>query len=81
MQCSGACVIQVGDHLIETGGYEIEKGGASNTTAKYDQSGRIENLPTLKQERMDHACSSFISDNGGTVRFINVITLFKPLFL
>ena len=66
--------MELGDHYIVTGGYDSEAPErALNTVAKYSQSGLVDYLPSLNTRRYDHACSSFISDSGETVGFINII--------
>merc|ERR1712154_456541 len=66
-----ACGIEVGDHLIVTGGYDwTAPEPALNTVAKYSQSGLVDYLPSLNTRRYDHACSSFISDSGETVLLV-----------
>ena len=68
--CSRACGTEVGDHYIVTGGFDDTAPESTLTTvAKYSQSGLVEYLPSLNQRRQDHACSSFISDDGETVGF------------
>ena len=63
--------MEVGDHYVVTGGYdESAPDSYLSTVANYSQSGLVEYLPSLNQRRLDHACSSFISDSGETVGFI-----------
>ena len=59
--------IEVGDHFIVTGGRGGTSGGL-NTVAKYSRSGFIGNLANLNQGRYNHACSSYVTDRGETVR-------------
>ena len=63
--CSQACGIDLGDTYVVTGGRQSPK-----TVTKYSLTGEVTYLPTLKQGRMDHACTSFIDDNGVTVSLV-----------
>ena len=64
----------MGDHYVVTGGGDDDAPErALNTVAKYSQSGLVDYLPSLNTRRSGHACSSFISDSGETVGFINII--------
>jgi len=66
-----ACGIEVGDHYVVTGGWDIDAPeSALNTVAKYSQSGLVDYLPSLNTRRNLHACSSFISDSGETVLMV-----------
>ena len=68
---SDACGIEVGSRFIVTGGADRRKDGpmrALNTVAKYNKFGLEEYLPALNQNRSSHACASFISDSGQTVK-------------
>ena len=59
----------VREQYIVSGGADIAN-GALNTVAKYDRSGLVESMPSLKQRRSGHACSSFFSDSGESVGFM-----------
>ena len=73
--CSGACGIDLGDEFIVTGGIYWDQNNrgdkkAMNSVIKYYKSGLVESLPSLKQRRYGHACSSFNSVSGEKVGFI-----------
>ena len=52
---SHACSIQEDDRVIITGGH------STMTVSVYDENGWIEDLPSLKEGRRVHACTSFAS--------------------
>ena len=52
---SHACSIQEDDRVIITGGH------SDKTVSVYDENGWREDLPNLKEARMGHACTSFVS--------------------
>ena len=53
---SHACAIQEDDRVVITGGH------SARTVSVYDENGWIEDLPNLNEERLGHACTSFLSD-------------------
>ena len=52
---SHACSIQEDNRVIITGGH------STKTVSVYDEYGWREDLPSLNEGRMGHACTSFIS--------------------
>ena len=52
---SHACAIQEEDRVIITGGHSV------TTVSVYKENGWKEDLPNLKEERLGHACTSFVS--------------------
>ena len=63
--CSAACGIDLGDSYVVTGGYF-----SGRKVTQYSLSGEVTYLADLQQGRLNHACTSFIDDNGVTVSFI-----------
>ena len=55
INCSHACSIQEADRVVITGGH------SASTVSVYDESGWKEDLPDLKQGRIGHACTSFVT--------------------
>ena len=69
-----ACGIDLGDSYVVTGGlYSRQK------VAQYTLAGEVTNLTDLQQGRYDHACTSFIDDNGVTVSL--VVNIMKYLII
>ena len=66
--CSWACGIDLGDSYVVTGGYY-----SLRRVAQYSLTGEVTYLADLQQGRYDHACTSFIDDNGFTVSFVNIM--------
>ena len=56
--------------MVTGGGYSQQK------AAQYSLSGEVTYLADLQQGRYDHACTSFIDDNGVTVSLVvNIIDI------
>ena len=73
--CSQACGIDLGETYVVTGGRNSPK-----TAAKFSLTGEVTYLPSnLRQGRFDHACTSFIDDNGVTVSL--VVNIMKYLII
>ena len=54
-----------------TGGYEKStQDVALKTVTKYSKNGENETLPQLNVRRYNHACGSYLTDEGDLVRFI-----------
>ena len=69
--CSAACGIDLGDSYVVTGGWYSLK-----TAARYSPAGEMTFLADLQQGRTYHACTSFLDDNGVTVRLsVNIIDI------
>ena len=72
--CRSACGIDLGDSYVVTGGrYSQQK------AAQYSLSGEVTYLADLQQGRYDHACTSFIDDNGVTVSLL--VNIMKYLII
>ena len=57
-----ACSISLGDHVVITGGYDTRK-----TVSRYEESGFVSDMSSLKQGRYKHGCTAFVS-GGEQVR-------------
>ena len=52
----------------------IRPGYARKTVTRYSRTGDSETLPHLNVARWDHACGSYLTDEGDTVRLILIIS-------
>ena len=69
--CSYACGIDLGDSYVVTGG-----GYSLQNVTQYTLAGEVTYLADLQQGRENHACTSFIDDNGVTVSLlVNIINI------
>ena len=57
-----ACSITLGDHVVITGGVET-----LTTVSRYNESGWVEDMPSLNLGRYSHGCTTFMS-GGQQVR-------------
>ena len=58
-----SCGIAVGDTFVVTGGED-----RLDSVVRYTEDGFATSLPSLKDGRHNHACSTFVNDDGETVR-------------
>ena len=72
--CSHACGIDLGDSYVVTGGLDRKK-----KVAQYSLAREVTYLADLQQGRYDHACTSFIDDNGVTVSLL--VNIMKYLII
>merc|ERR1712154_128211 len=65
---SDACGVEVDDTFIVTGGYDYSAPNkALNSVVRYNSQGVSEVLPSLTVRRWDHACGSYLDENGQRV--------------
>jgi len=63
-----ACGVEVDDTFIVTGGVDwYAPDGALNSTVRYNSQGVSKVLPSLTVRRYQHACASYLNDNGQRV--------------
>ena len=70
---SHACSIQEDNRVIITGGH------STKTVSVYDEYGWREDLPSLNEGRMGHACTSFVS-GGKKVCLLYLMFLYLTQF-
>ena len=66
-----ACGIKTQDKFVITGGYDLSSPfNALKTVTRYSRTGQTETLPYLNVGRYQHACGSYLTDEGDMVRFV-----------
>ena len=72
---SDACGISIADKYVVTGGWGgwNSPDGALKTVTRYNKTGDTETLPQLIFGRYQHACGSYLSEQGENVRFILLV--------
>ena len=70
---SDACGIKTQEAFVVTGGYDYSSPDkALKTVRSYTWTGETETLPQLTVARFNHACGSYLTDQGDMVRFISI---------
>jgi len=66
-----ACGIKTQDKFVITGGWdEPSPGNALKTVTRYSRTGQAESLPQLNVARRNHACGSYLTDEGDHVLLV-----------
>ena len=74
---SKTCGIRTQDSFVITGGIDDSTPDwdwGSTTVSRYGSFGQIDRLPMLNVGRLNHACGSYLTDEGDDVRFISNIS-------
>ena len=69
-----ACSIQEDDRVVITGGH------SARTVSVYDENGWIADLPNLIEERLGHACTSFVSEGKKVNKIKNNTNIVEKIF-
>jgi len=66
---SRACGMKTQDKFVITGG-DLGRASGLKTVTRYSRTGQPETLPQLNVGRWDHACGSYLTDEGDTVLLV-----------
>ena len=64
---SSACSINLGDHVVITGGYISDTQTTVSIVSRYNDDGWVSDMASLNQARNSHGCTSYTS-GGEQVR-------------
>ena len=62
-----ACSITDTSSVVITGGLVGNRGASTSRVTRYDETGWVEDLPSLLTARRDHGCALYTTDTGDKV--------------